>query len=68
MCASDMAILLGPGDPEVRAAGDRAREILAQLGARPLLERLDAAVRRGAAEPRRLPAEPALERTSAPAS
>ena len=35
---------VGTGDPEVRALAETAREILARLGARPFLERLDAAM------------------------
>ncbi len=31
----DMASLLDPGEPEVRAAAARARDILAGMGARP---------------------------------
>ncbi len=42
----DMATVLDAADPEVRAAADRAREILARLGARPFSERLDAAMAR----------------------
>ena len=40
----DMATLLGPDDPDARAAAIRAREILVGLGARPFIERLDAAM------------------------
>jgi tetratricopeptide (TPR) repeat protein len=36
---------LGPGEPEVRALAVPGREILVRLGARPFLERLDAAIR-----------------------
>jgi hypothetical protein len=36
-----MATVLGPQEPEVRAAADEAREILDRLGAKPFLERLD---------------------------
>ena len=43
LCAVDMATLLDPAEPEVRAAMDSAREILVRLKAKPLLERLDAA-------------------------
>ncbi len=43
LLAIDMAILLEAGMPEVREAATRGREILARLGARPFLERLDAA-------------------------
>jgi class 3 adenylate cyclase/tetratricopeptide (TPR) repeat protein len=40
----DMATLLGPTEPEVSAAAEGAREILARLGATPFLARLDAAM------------------------
>ncbi len=42
LCAIEMTTLLGPGEPEVRAAAERAREILVRLRARPFLERLEA--------------------------
>jgi class 3 adenylate cyclase/tetratricopeptide (TPR) repeat protein len=45
----DMALLLGPAEPDVGRASERARDIFVQLGARPFLERLEAAMaRRGA--------------------
>jgi class 3 adenylate cyclase/tetratricopeptide (TPR) repeat protein len=40
----DMATLLEPSEPEVRTAAESTREILVRLGARPYLERLDAAM------------------------
>jgi tetratricopeptide (TPR) repeat protein len=43
----DMATLLDPVDPEVRAAADRSRQILVRLAAKPFVERLDAAISRG---------------------
>jgi class 3 adenylate cyclase/predicted ATPase len=46
LCAIGMATLLDPAQPEVRAAAEVAREILVRLGARPFLERLDAAMAR----------------------
>jgi class 3 adenylate cyclase/tetratricopeptide (TPR) repeat protein len=59
LCGIDMASLLDPADSEVRAAADSAREILARLGAKPFLERLDAAMERqpsaSAPEPARSP-------------
>jgi len=59
LCGIDMATLLDPADPEVRAAADSAREILARLGAKPFLERLDTAMERqpsaSAPEPARSP-------------
>ncbi len=42
--AIEMATLLDPVDPEVRAAADRAREILVPLRAQPFLDRLAAAM------------------------
>jgi hypothetical protein len=50
----EMVSLLDPADPEVRAAGEAAREILAQLGARPFLERLDQALEAGIPNPVRV--------------
>jgi class 3 adenylate cyclase/tetratricopeptide (TPR) repeat protein len=44
LAALDMAIVLGPAEPEVVAAGAAAREIMVRLGAQPFLERLDAAL------------------------
>ena len=44
LTAIDMATLLDPSDPEVRAAAESAREVLTRLGARPFLERLEAAL------------------------
>ena len=46
LCGLDMASLLDPADPEVRAAADAAREILVRLGAAPFIARLDAALAR----------------------
>jgi class 3 adenylate cyclase/tetratricopeptide (TPR) repeat protein len=48
LCAIDMAMRLDPGEAEVAAAGARARTVLEQLGARPYIERLDAALARPA--------------------
>ena len=44
--AIDMATLLDPADPEVRAAAENARETLARLGATPFVNRLEAALER----------------------
>ena len=41
MTALDMAALIGPGQSAVRAAAADAREILVELDAKPLVERLD---------------------------
>jgi class 3 adenylate cyclase/tetratricopeptide (TPR) repeat protein len=46
LCAVDMAIVLDPALPEVRAAAEVARETLTRLGAKPILERLDVALAR----------------------
>ena len=40
----DMATLLDPSHPEVRATAASSREILVRLEARPFIERLDAAL------------------------
>jgi class 3 adenylate cyclase/tetratricopeptide (TPR) repeat protein len=54
----EMATLLDPADPEVLAAANSAREIFVRLGAKPFLDRLDAALERqrseSAPEPERL--------------
>jgi class 3 adenylate cyclase/tetratricopeptide (TPR) repeat protein len=42
----DMATVLDPADPKVRAVAARTREILERLGAKPFIERLDAALSR----------------------
>jgi class 3 adenylate cyclase/tetratricopeptide (TPR) repeat protein len=44
LCGLDMATLLDPSDPEVKAAAGTARETLSRLGAKPFLERLEAAM------------------------
>jgi class 3 adenylate cyclase/tetratricopeptide (TPR) repeat protein len=44
MTGLDMAILLEPSEPAVRAAAESTRQILVRLGAKPFLERLDAAM------------------------
>ncbi len=46
MCGLDMALLLDPADPEVRAAVDRARDLLVRIEARPFIARLDEAAGR----------------------
>jgi tetratricopeptide (TPR) repeat protein len=46
LCGIDMATLLDPAEPEVRAAAESTREILVRLRAAPLLARLDAAIGR----------------------
>jgi class 3 adenylate cyclase/tetratricopeptide (TPR) repeat protein len=43
LCGIDMATVLDPSTPEVRAAAERGREILVRLKAKPFIERLDAA-------------------------
>ena len=48
LCGLDMAQLLDPGEPAVRAAVDRSRDILVSLEAAPFIARLDAAVARSA--------------------
>ncbi|MFI5260059.1 MAG: hypothetical protein ACHQ01_10710, partial [Candidatus Limnocylindrales bacterium] len=54
LCAIDMTIVLDALDPDLLAAVDTAREVLARLGARPFLERLHTATeRRNPAVPKR---------------
>jgi tetratricopeptide (TPR) repeat protein len=48
LTALEMATLLDPAEPEVRAAIDAGRAILVRLGAQPLVEQLDAAAARSA--------------------
>jgi class 3 adenylate cyclase/tetratricopeptide (TPR) repeat protein len=55
LCGMEMALLLDPSDPEVRAAAESAREILSRLEARPFLERLEARMEEWALEPGRRP-------------
>ena len=49
LCGLDMVTLLDPTDPEVLADAERSREILVRLGAKPFIERLDAAMARRSA-------------------
>ena len=61
----DMAQLLDPADPDVAAAITSTRAILERLGARPYIERLDAAISRAPSAP---VARPALETSIAQAA
>jgi class 3 adenylate cyclase/tetratricopeptide (TPR) repeat protein len=58
LCGLDMALLLDLTEPRVREAADASREIFVRLGAKPFLDRLDAALERqrseSAPEPERL--------------
>ena len=56
----DMAALIGTDEPAVRSVIPEGREILVSLGARPLVERLDALVNEGERTP--ADADPAAER------
>jgi hypothetical protein len=58
LCGLEMAILLDPADPAVRAAAETAREILTRLGATPFLAQLEEATRRPQS-----PAEPGRARS-----
>jgi hypothetical protein len=49
MTGLDMAILLDPDLPEVRAAAERSRELLEQMRAKRVLELLDEALARPSA-------------------
>ena len=44
LTAVDALTLLGPDEPELHAAGEEARAVLARLGAKPILARLEAAM------------------------
>ena len=55
----EMAKLVGPSEPDVIAAAAVARSTLERMRAKPLLERLDAALDRPAAEPPRPGSSPA---------
>jgi hypothetical protein len=69
LTAIDMATLLDPADPDVRAAAASSREILTRLRAAPYLERLDAALARsGPTAPVIAPAPAAAGSVSSPAS
>jgi hypothetical protein len=57
MAGLDMAALLGPDVPAVRAAAVEARAIFVDLGARPVIARLDRLVAPDKREPA-APAEP----------
>ncbi len=59
LTAIEMATLLDPAEPEVRAAADAAREILTRLRATPFLHRLEEAVGR-------VPVPASPRRTAAP--
>jgi hypothetical protein len=63
LCVIDMATLLDPAEPEVRAAAIGAREILVRLGAKPFIARLDAALDR--TQETRRPADAQTEKASA---
>jgi hypothetical protein len=47
-CLCDCAVILGPSEPDARAAADEGREILGRLGARAYLARFEAAFSAGA--------------------
>ncbi len=66
LCAIDMATLLDPADPEVRAAGEAAREILVRLEATPFVAQLDAALARVSDAPGRSGAVPGTAPGDAP--
>jgi class 3 adenylate cyclase/tetratricopeptide (TPR) repeat protein len=68
LCGLDMAVLLDPTDPEVRAAADSAREILTRLGAKPFLARLEAAMTRSSGRERVAdrPGDPLETKAAAP--
>jgi hypothetical protein len=62
MTGIDMATLLDPSEPEVRAAAESSRQILARLGAKPFVDRLDSAMGRSTSP--ELSISPAAETTT----
>ena len=64
----DMATLLEPSEPEVRSAAESTRAILMRLGAKPFLQRLDAAMARStsAESPSTGAREPTESRSATP--
>jgi hypothetical protein len=64
----DMCTLLDPSEPAVSAAAESTRQILVRLGAKPFLERLDAAMGRAqsAESPTIAAAEPTESRSATP--
>ncbi len=65
LAALDMALLLDPPDADLRALMDSGRETLRRLGARPLLDRLDAAKPSLGSAPAAQPAQSADEVSAA---
>ena len=63
LTAIDMAVLLPAGSAELAPIATAARDVLAQLGARPFLERLEAAMA-GSSDRGEVPRRPGLERRS----
>jgi hypothetical protein len=63
----DMIAFLGAGEPEVHSAAEGARQTLTRLGARPYLDRLEAALAGSSTRPSVKPAPAARERTEAAA-
>ena len=66
LTAIEMATLLDPAEPEVRAAINAGRAILLRLGARPLIEQLDAAAARSADPARNHAATPSTAPAGSP--
>ena len=62
MCGLDFVTMLGPSEPEARAAADDAAALFDRLGAQPLRDRVAAALR----APTTPVARPTTERTGAP--
>jgi len=64
LCAIDMATILDPAEPDVVAAAAVARGALDELGARPFLERLEAALARPREHGERVPTKAGRQRAS----
>jgi len=67
LCLLEFTILVGPQEPEARAAADEARAIWTRLGSPPLLARLDAGLVRWGSGGEAAPV-PSTATTSTPAS
>jgi hypothetical protein len=64
--ALDFVLLLGPEDPSARAAAEEARAIFERVGARPYLERLEAAMAQPVATDRATRPDGVMQRSGSP--
>ena len=66
LCTIDIATLLDPAEPDVQAAAEGGRAILERLGAKPFLDRLEAAMARTPGGEMALPAPEGVATGSIP--